>query len=259
MSDQTIHAPNPNAPEPLEAARLTGDATQSDIESLRKRTSVYVYEAPVRLWHWINAFAIVVLAVTGYFIGSPPPSMQIAEATHQFVFGYIRFAHFAAGMILTVGFLGRIYWAFVGNHHSRQLFYVPIFNRRWWSEVVFELRWYLFLEREPKKYVGHNPLAQSAMFFFMTLGLTFMIVTGFALYAEGQGQGGFFDTLFGWVIPLVGNSQTLHSLHHLGMWTIVVFVIIHIYAAIREDIMSRQSMVSTMISGHRTFKDDRVE
>lgn len=43
------------------------------------------------------------------------------------------------------------------------------------------------------------------------------------------------------------------------MWAIVVFMIIHIYAAIREDIMSRQSMVSTMISGHRTFKDDRVE
>jgi hypothetical protein len=38
-------------------------------------------------------------------------------------------------------------------------------------------------------------------------------------------------------------------MHQLGMWAIVVFMIIHIYAAIREDIMSRQSMVSTMISG----------
>jgi hypothetical protein len=46
-----------------------------------------------------------------------------------------------------------------------------------------------FLEKEPKKYVGHNPLAQIAMFFFMTLGITFMIFTGFALYAEGLGQG----------------------------------------------------------------------
>ena len=27
--------------------------------------SVYVYEAPVRLWHWVNALAIVVLALTG--------------------------------------------------------------------------------------------------------------------------------------------------------------------------------------------------
>ena len=61
------------------------------------------------------------------------------------------------------------------------------------------------------------------------------------------------------VLNLAGSSQTLHSLHHLGMWAIVVFVIVHVYAAIREDIMSRQSMVSTMISGHRTFKDDRAE
>jgi Ni/Fe-hydrogenase 1 B-type cytochrome subunit len=35
----------------------------------------------------------------------------------------------------------------------------------------------------------------------------------------------------------------------------VTFVILHVYAAIREDIMGRQSIVSTMISGHRTFKD----
>lgn len=258
MADKSIHSPNPDV-EILQSAQLTGDATADDLDSIRKRTSVYVYEVPVRLWHWINALAILVLCITGWFIGSPPPSMQIAEATHQFVFGYIRFAHFAAGMVLTVGFLGRIYWAFVGNHHARQLFRLPILNKHWWSEVFFELRWYLFLEKEPKKYVGHNPLAQAAMFFFMTLGITFMIVTGFALYAEGAGQGSLPDKLFGWLIPLVGNSQTVHSLHHLGMWSIVVFMIVHIYAAIREDIMSRQSMVSTMISGHRTFKDDRAE
>ena len=86
-----------------------------------------------------------------------------------------------------------------------------------------------------------------------------MIVTGFALYAEGAGQGSFYDTLFGWALGLVGNSQRLHTLHHLGMWLIVIFTIIHIYAAVREDIMSRQSMISTIVSGWRTFKDDRVE
>lgn len=254
-----INTPNPDAPLPLEAARLTGDATAADIESIRRRTSVYVYEAPVRLWHWINALAITILIVTGYLIGRPLPTMQIAEAYDQFIFGYIRFAHFAAGMVLTVAFFGRVYWAFMGNHHARQMFYIPIFNKRFWSELFFELRWYFFLEAEPKKYVGHNPLAQIAMFFFMTLGITFMMITGWALYAEGAGQGSLPDTAMGWVLGLVQNSQRLHTLHHLGMWAIVVFMIIHIYAAIREDIMSRQSMVSTMISGHRTFKDDRVE
>lgn len=35
----------------------------------------------------------------------------------------------------------------------------------------------------------------------------------------------------------------MHRLHHLGSWAIVIFMVIHIYAAIREDIMARQSMV----------------
>lgn len=235
------------------------DVAPEDLGTVSRQTSVYVYEAPVRIWHWLNATAILVLCLTGYFIGSPLPSMQIGEATDQFVFGYIRFAHFAAGMVLTIGFLGRIYWAFVGNHHAKQLFYVPVWKSAFWREVFFEIRWYLFLAREPKKYVGHNPLAQLAMFFFITLGVSFMIVTGMALYAEGAQQGSLTYDLFGWVHGLVWNTQRLHTLHHLGMWWIVIFMIIHIYVAIREDIMSRQSIVSTMISGHRTFKDDRSD
>lgn len=235
------------------------DLAPEDTATVSRQTSVYVYEAPVRIWHWINAAAILTLCLTGYFIGSPPPSMQIAEATHQFVFGYIRFAHFAAGMVLTFGFLGRIYWAFVGNHHARQLFFIPFWKGDYWRELFDELRWYLFLKSEPKKYVGHNPLAQLAMFFFITLGVSFMIVTGLALYAEGAQEGSLTHDLFGWVHSLTWNSQRLHTLHHLGMWWIVIFMIVHIYVAIREDIMSRQSIVSTMISGHRTFKDDRPE
>jgi Ni/Fe-hydrogenase 1 B-type cytochrome subunit len=258
MAHDTIHTPNEGV-RPLESSRLTGDATADDIESIRRRTSVFVYEWPVRLWHWVNAACILVLCFTGWFIASPLPTMTFAEATHQFVMGYMRFAHFAAGQIMTVGFFGRIYWAIVGNHHSKQLFYVPFWNGHWWREVFFELRWYMFLEAEPKKYVGHNPLAQIAMFMFMTVGITFMLLTGWALYAEGAGQGSLPDIVMGWLIGLVGNTQILHSIHHLGMWFIVVFMIIHIYAAIREDILSRQSMVSTMISGHRTFKDDRPE
>lgn len=221
----------------------------------RRITSVYVYEAPVRIWHWLNAAAILVLVVTGYFIGSPPPSVP-GEASDSFLFGYIRFAHFAAGYVLAIGFVARVYWAIVGNSHASQLFLIPVWRGQWWKEVLFELRWYLFLEKQPKKYVGHNPLAQLAMFCFITLGLSFMIVTGFALYAEGQQAGGWADIMFGWLIPLFGSSMAVHTWHHLGMWWIVIFTMIHIYVAVREDIMSRQSIVSTMISGHRTFKDD---
>jgi len=47
----------------------------------------------------------------------------------------------------------------------------------------------------------------------------------------------------------------VHNLHRLGMWIMMTFVLVHVYAAIREDIMSRQSLISTMISGWRMFKD----
>lgn len=217
--------------------------------------AVYVYEAPLRLWHWINALAITVLAVTGYFIASPLPTMP-GEASDHFLMGYIRFAHFAAGYIFAIGFLGRIYWALVGNHHARQLFRFPFWSLHWWTELFAEARWYLFLESKPKKYIGHNPLAQFAMFWFIGVGSVFMIVTGFALYSEGAGQGSWQDKLFGWVIPAMGQSMDVHTWHHLGAWAVVIFVMIHVYAAIREDIMSRQSIVSTMISGVRTFKDN---
>lgn len=242
--------------QPTRSQVITGDITDEDRATVTRNTSVYVYEAPVRLWHWINALAILVLCVTGYLIGSPLPSVDISEATHQFVFGYIRFAHFAAAMIMTVGFFGRIYWSFVGNSHSRQMFMLPFWRKSWWAEVIEEVKWYAFLKKRPKKYVGHNPLAQIAMFFFITVGMTFMILTGFALYSEGVGRDGILDTIFGPLLDLVGGSQVMHQLHHLGMWVIIIFVMIHIYAAVREDIMSRQSMVSTMISGIRTFKDD---
>ena len=242
-----------------QTARIhTAHAADAHGERAVDREVVYVYEAPVRLWHWVNAFAILVLGITGYFIGSPPPSVP-GEASDSFLFGYIRFAHFAAGYVLTAFFLLRIYWIFVGNHHARQIFYLPFWSVRFWKEVWHEMKWYALLAPAPKKYVGHNPLAQTIMFLFFTVPVIFMIVTGFALYAEGAGIDSWQYALFGWVFAIFTNSQDVHTWHHLGLWVIVTFVITHIYAAIREDIMSRQSIISSMISGEREFRDHGEE
>jgi len=217
--------------------------------------TVYVYEAPVRVWHWLNALSIVVMAVTGYLISSPLPSVA-GEASDNFLMGYIRFAHFTAAYIFSVAFLVRLYWAFAGNHHARQLFYLPLMNGAWWNGMLREIRWYLFLEKSPNKYVGHNPLGHLSMFLAITVGGTFMIFTGFALYGEGAQEGSWSHTLFtSWLIPLFGQSQDVHTWHHMVAWCIVWFVIIHVYTAIREDILSRQSMISTMVSGQRTFRE----
>jgi len=219
--------------------------------------AIYVYEGPIRLWHWVNALAVIVLALSGYFIGSPPPTLS-GEASDHFLMGYIRFAHFTAGYVLIAAFLLRVYWAFVGNVHAREILLPPVFRMRWWREIIDEIKWYLFIAIEPRKYEGHNPLACLVMHVVFVWGIVFMMATGLALYGEGEGMGSWQYRFFSsWIIDLFGNSQNVHTFHHLGMWAIVCFVILHIYTVIREDIMSRQSIVSTMISGWRTFKDSR--
>jgi Ni/Fe-hydrogenase 1 B-type cytochrome subunit len=219
--------------------------------------AIYVYQAPVRLWHWVNAFSILTLALTGYFIASPFPSLS-GEASAHFLMGYIRFTHFAAGYILIVGFVFRAYWAFVGNSHAKQIFFPPVFSKEFWQGVGHEILWYSFLAKEPRKYVGHNPLAALTMHIMFVWGMIFMICTGLALYGEGAGMDSWqYQGFTSWIQPLLGQSQGMHTWHHLGMWWITCFAIVHIYAAVREDIMSRQSIISSMFSGWRIFKDDR--
>jgi Ni/Fe-hydrogenase 1 B-type cytochrome subunit len=218
--------------------------------------AVYVFEAPVRLWHWLHTFSFLTLAVTGYLIANPLPSPMGAASDH-FLMGNIRLIHFIAAYVFAIGFAVRIYWALVGNQFAREIFYLPFWRIQWWKDLFYEFGFYLFLIRKQHKTLGHNPLAQTAMFFLNTLMTLFMIGTGFALYGEGLGDGSWADRGFGWIIPLLGGGQATRNWHDMGMWIMLTFVIIHIYMAVRADIIGRESSVSTIIGGWRMFKDDQ--
>lgn len=215
---------------------------------------LYVFEAPVRIWHWVHALSIVVLCVTGYLIANPLSSIG-GEASEHFVMGNLRMIHFIASYVFAIGFVLRIYFGLVGNKYSRELLYLPVWRREWWQDLFGEIKYYMFLQRDPPHSDAHNALAQAAMWFFNTLLGVFMIVTGFALYGEGLGLGSWADTMFGWALPLLGGSQQVRMLHLFGMWLFIVFSIVHIYMAVRADIMGKQSSVSTIISGWRTYRD----
>jgi Ni/Fe-hydrogenase 1 B-type cytochrome subunit len=214
---------------------------------------IYVYEAPVRLWHWVMMVAMFVLMATGYLIGSPPPAIG-GEAAFSYFFAYIRMTHFIAAMVFAVAFLVRVYWAFVGNHTSRAIFVPPVWNASWWKGLFGQMGYYLFLRKESDLWVGHNPLAQIAMFAMYTLGTVFIIITGLALYSEQWGWGTWPMSLMGWVFVLFGDPQMVRTLHHLAMWYLAFFAVTHIYIVIREDIMRRESVIGTMINGIRMWK-----
>jgi Ni/Fe-hydrogenase 1 B-type cytochrome subunit len=214
---------------------------------------VYVYEAPVRLWHWVMMICMLFLAATGYLIGSPPPAIG-GEATFSYFFGTIRLVHFLAAAVFVVSFVVRVYWVFAGNHHARSIFLPPVWSGRWWSGLFRQMGYYLFLRKESPAWIGHNPLAQIAMFAMYVVGAFIIILTGLSLFSEQFGWGSVWMNLFGWVNVLLGGSQMVRLVHHLTMYYLLIFAVIHMYMVIREDVMSGESVVGTMINGLRTFK-----
>jgi len=218
------------------------------------RRPLYIYEAPVRLWHWTHAFSIFCLIGTGYLIANPLPALQ-GEASEHFLMGTIRMIHFIAAYVFIIGYLVRFYWALVGNKYSRELFYAPFWRAAWWKEWWHELKYYLFLTRKVAKTPAHTPFAAMAVWVFNVVLVVFMIFTGLALYSQGLGTDSWADKVAGWVF-LLGSSQEVRMWHLTGMWLMLTFVVIHLYMVARADIMGRQSSISTMISGWRTYKDD---
>ena len=86
---------------------------------------IYVWELPVRFYHWINAVCVLLLIVTGYLIGKPVSISYSAEAYQQYWFGITRFIHFVAAFVFFFNFVYRIYWGFAGNKYSRWYNFIP--------------------------------------------------------------------------------------------------------------------------------------
>ncbi len=215
---------------------------------------VYVYQAPVRIWHWVMMIAMLVLVPTGYLIGSPwnGPSR---EATFSYFFGNVRLIHFLAAAVFVIAFIVRVYWAIVGNHHARAIFLPPVWSGSWWSGMYRQGLYYAFIRKEPPLWIGHNPMAQLAMFAMYVLGTVVIILTGLSMFSEQYGWGSVWMNLFGWVNVLLGGSQMVRLVHHLAMYYLLLFAVIHMYMAIREDVMGGETVVGSMVNGLRSFKE----
>jgi Ni/Fe-hydrogenase 1 B-type cytochrome subunit len=134
------------------------------------------------------------------------------------------------------------------------MFYVPIWSAKWSRDFIGHLRWMLFLDSKEPLSEGHNPVARVAMFVLFLLPSLFMIVTGFAMYSEATGRDSWEHHAFGWIVEFWRNTQDIHTVHRLGMWVMAIFVLIHVYFVIRDDILSRRTLVSAMISGKRFYR-----
>jgi Ni/Fe-hydrogenase 1 B-type cytochrome subunit len=205
----------------------------------------YVYEWPVRICHWVNALSILVLSITGFYIGSP---FMTAAETSQYIMGWMRFLHFSFAYLFTVSVAARILWMFIGNQHASWRVFFPWLTAEGRRNFIRMFRYYTFTGRQISYEVGHNPVAATAYFGIFCLFL-FQIVSGFALYGQFA-PGGFWNSLTGWALTLAG-SQWLRLLHHGVMWLLAGFFINHLYSAWLMDVKERNGTVTGIFSGYR--------
>ena len=211
---------------------------------------VLVWQWPVRVTHWVTAASIVALFTTGMFICYPFVTSS-GEPTDNFLMGRVRQVHFAAGYALMISLLTRFFWFFAGNNYARSG--VPLFWRKaWWGSIWSTIKHYGFVERGGVA-LGHNSLAGMAY----TLGVggvgLAMVGTGFALYGETN-PGGFWDTLFGWMIPLLGGSFRVRIWHHTMAWGFVIFVLVHLYFVTFDSFRYDNGLFSAMINGNKFYQ-----
>lgn len=222
---------------------------RAETPTIRRRVTVRVWELPVRITHWTIFFSVIVLSVTGFYIGRP---FVIAGSDPQFLMGNMRAIHSVAAWVMIAAVVARIVWAFIGNRWARwdQFFPRDKARRRRSREM---LGYYTFFRRNPPAEVGHNPLA-GLTYAVVYLMFLVQIVTGLALMGLDN-PGGVISTLFGWVFGL-GSAPAVRLSHHLIMWLTWGFVIHHVYSAVLVDWEERNGLISSIFTGRKEVDED---
>lgn len=229
----------------------------------RNLREVYVWQLPVRFFHWINAVCIIILCVTGYIIGNPPAIQHATEAIHNYWFGWVRFVHLATGMIFVVNLLFRVYWAFAGNTFAKWYNFIPL-RRQQWESIFKTLKVdILLLTKTPVHDIGHNSLAATTYFGLFLLSVV-QAMTGFMMMFVTTNNVA--EPVTTWMLFGMDGFFVVRFIHHALMWAFILFMIIHVYLVFYHDYIERNGIASSMIGGwkfirtdvYRDFREDRI-
>lgn len=215
---------------------------------------VYVWELPVRIYHWLNALVLLALVATGFYIANPLSIMSSKEATMQFTMGYVRFIHFAAAYIFFFNFMFRLYWGFVGNKYSNWKQFIPTspkFFKEMWTVFKMDI---LMMKGKEHMSVGHNAMA-GFIYFLTFLAFLVQCLTGFGLYASMGSW--WFPQLFAWVPAMLGGDILTRQVHHWAMWVFILFVVVHVYLVFYHDYVEGRGEMSSMGGGWKFIEEDQ--
>ena len=221
---------------------------------------IYVWELPVRIYHWINVLVLLVLIVTGFYIGNPLSLMSGKEASEVYTMGWFRYLHFAAAYIFFFNFVFRIYWGFNGNKYANWKQFIPT-TKNFWKELKTVLKVDILLmkgNKEEREHltIGHNALA-GLTYFGTFLAFLLQCLTGFGLYASMASW--WFPKLFAWVPFVLGGDILTRQIHHWTMWFFILFAVIHVYLVFYHDYVEGRGEISSMGGGWKFIEEDYFE
>ena len=215
---------------------------------------VYLWHWPIRAMHWVAAGSILLLIVTGFYIGRPYFVANPADTSQLFLMGTMRFLHFAAAGALVATAIVRVYWLLVGNRYENWKALLPVDPKSLRNVLRMMRKYLLFRWHEGPHYVGHNPMQQLAYTGFYAV-LLVQIATGFALYGLADPEG-FFFRVFGWETRFFGGVPVVRFVHHVLTWVVIIFVPVHVYLGVRTEFTDRDGTITSIISGGRWVRDD---
>jgi Ni/Fe-hydrogenase 1 B-type cytochrome subunit len=210
-----------------------------------QRTRTYVWEFPVRLTHWVNFLCILTLAATGIYIGSP---FIHAYRSDQYIMGTIRLVHFIAGYTFLMSIIIRLYWAFMGNRYASWKVWFP-FSKKRRADLADAVKYYTLISKKPPYAVGHTALAGVA-YFFVSLLFLLQIFSGFALFSLSHPGHLSHTVLGGWLLSVM-NPHAIRIYHHMAMYVLLAFAIVHVYISWWLDTAEKNGLMGSMFGGYK--------
>jgi Ni/Fe-hydrogenase 1 B-type cytochrome subunit len=211
---------------------------------MERRYRVCVWEFPVRLTHWVNVICIITLCITGYYIADP---FVYAYSPRQYIMGTMRFIHFAVAYVFVMSIILRIYWSFVGNEYASWRAFLP-FTGKNFRQMAKSIRFYLLVSKRYSHILGHSAFT-GTVYLVIFLLFAAQIVTGFAIYSQTL-HGILWTIMGGWLLNFMEVS-TIRLYHHLIMWVIIAFSLLHIYMAFFIDAHEQNGLMGSMFAGYK--------
>ncbi|HZZ11240.1 MAG TPA: cytochrome b/b6 domain-containing protein [Paraburkholderia sp.] len=173
-----------------------------------------VHPLIVRITHWINAFAMVCMVMSGWAIYNASPFFPFRFPAWATVGGWLGGSiawHFAAMWLLCAN--GLLYFAYgvAGGHFRRKL--LPVSAHDVVRDAALAVRF-----RLPHDTGKYNAVQRALYLFVLLLGVL-LVASGLSIWKPVQ---------FSWLTALFGGFDFARRVHFVAMAGVVGFVVIHL-------------------------------